>query len=210
MVNPYVKLQAISVGKDYKIMSNLYCLQNKFGSQLIIEIMLISNKIIIEIGIIFMSIKEQDIIDIYPRIMAYAFSKTKNKQQAEDLVQTTILRALENKEQWSNVKNLSAWLITICKNKFLDNTRKIKEDQFSEKTNESNIISNNLSDDSEVNKIFNDCSQKIAEEKRDILFMSYIKGITTKEISEIIQKPQNTILTWLANAKKELITCIEG
>ena len=61
-----------------------------------------------------------------------------------------------------------------------------------------------------MNKIFNDCSQKIAEEKRDILFMSYIKGITTKEISEIIQKPQNTILTWLANAKKELITCIEG
>ena len=157
-----------------------------------------------------MSIKEQDIIDIYPRIMAYAFSKTKNKQQAEDLVQTTILRALENKEQWSNVKNLSAWLITICKNKFLDNTRKIKEDQFSEKTNESNIISNNLSDDIEVNKIFNDCSQKIAEEKRDILFMSYIKGITTKEISDIIQKPQNTILTWLANAKKQMIECIEG
>ena len=53
-----------------------------------------------------MSIKEQDIIDIYPRIMAFALSRTKDKQQAEDLVQTTILKALENKEQWSNVRNL--------------------------------------------------------------------------------------------------------
>ena len=29
-----------------------------------------------------MSIQEQDIIDIYPRIMAFAFSKTRDKQKA--------------------------------------------------------------------------------------------------------------------------------
>ena len=60
-----------------------------------------------------MSIQEQDIIDIYPRIMAFAFSKTRDKQKAEDLVQTTILKALENKDQWTNVKNLSAWLTLL-------------------------------------------------------------------------------------------------
>ena len=62
----------------------------------------------------------------------------------------------------------------------------------------------------EVKKIFEDCSQQLDENKKDVLFMSYIKGITTKEISDIIQKPQNTILTWLANAKKQMIECIEG
>ena len=75
-----------------------------------------------------MSIKEQDIIDIYPRIMAFAFSRTRDKHRAEDLVQTTILKALENKDQWPNVKNLSAWLITICRNKFLDNIKIIEKD----------------------------------------------------------------------------------
>lgn len=157
-----------------------------------------------------MSIKEQDILDIYPRIMAFAFSKTRDKQKAEDLVQTTILKALENKDQWSNVKNLSAWLITICRNKFLDNVKKSTEQQFSDENNETNIVSNNLSDDSEINKIFNDCSQKLEENKQEVFFMSYIKGITTKEISDIIQKPQNTILTWLANSKRQMIECIEG
>ena len=62
----------------------------------------------------------------------------------------------------------------------------------------------------EVKKIFEDCSQQLDTIKKDILFMSYIKGITTKEISDIIEKPQNTILTWLANAKKQMIECIEG
>ena len=157
-----------------------------------------------------MTIQEQDIIDIYPRIMAFAFSKTRDKQKAEDLVQTTILKALENKDQWTNVKNLSAWLITICRNKFLDNVKKSTEQQFTDTSDDSNLVSNNLSDDGEVKKIFEDCSQQLDTNKKDVLFMSYIKGITTKEISDIIQKPQNTILTWLANAKKQMIECIEG
>ena len=157
-----------------------------------------------------MSIQEQDIIDIYPRIMAFAFSKTRDKQKAEDLVQTTILKALENKDQWTNVKNLSAWLITICRNKFLDNVKKSTEQQFTDTSDDSNLVSNNLSGDGEVKKIFEDCSQQLDTNKKDVLFMSYIKGITTKEISDIIEKPQNTILTWLANAKKQMIECIEG
>ncbi len=157
-----------------------------------------------------MSIREEDIIDIYPRIMAFAISKTRDKQKAEDLVQTTILKALENKEQWSNVKNLSAWLITICRNKFLDSVKKSTEQQFTNTTDDTKLVSDNLSDNVEVKKIFEDCSQQLDENKKDVLFMSYIKGITTKEISDIIQKPQNTILTWLANAKKQMIECIEG
>ena len=100
-----------------------------------------------------MSIREQDIIDIYPRIMAFAFSKTRDKQKAEDLVQTTILKALENKEQWSNVKNLSAWLITICRNKFLDSVKKSTEQQFTDTTDDTKLVSDNLSDNVEDWKI---------------------------------------------------------
>ena len=137
-------------------------------------------------------------------------SKTKNKQAAEDIVHSSIIKALEKKDQWSEVRNLSAWLFTICKNKFLDSVKKKKEFQFSETVNDTNVISDNLSSDSEVNKIFNDCSQKIDENKRDIFFMSYLKGMNTKEISDERNKPQNTILTWLAKAKKQFIECIEG
>ena len=151
-----------------------------------------------------MSIREQDIIDIYPRIMAFAISKTRDKQKAEDLVQTTILKSLEYNEQWSNVKNLSAWLITICRNKFLDSVKKSTEQQFTDTTDDTKLVSDNLHDDGEVKKIFLMTSdQQLDANKKDVLFMSYIKSITTKEISDIIQKPQNTILTWLANAKSK-------
>ena len=72
-------------------------------------------------------------------------------------------------------------------------------------------MSNNSAEDNQANKILNDCIKKIKEERREVFLMSYIhkKGMSTKEISEKIKKPQNTILTWLAKTKKEFIECVE-
>ena len=155
-----------------------------------------------------MSITEKDITDIYPRLYAYTLNLTRDDFKAKDIVQSSILKALENKDQWSDVKNLSAWLITICKNKFKDSVKKKTEYQFSEDTGDENLVSNNLANDSEVNKMFNDCIQKIESDRKEIFLMSYLKGMNTKAISEIVKKPQNTILTWLAKSKKEFIECV--
>ena len=155
-----------------------------------------------------MSITEKDITDIYPRLYAYTLNLTRDDFKAKDIVQSSILKALENKDQWSDVRNLSAWLITICKNKFKDSVKKKTEYQFSEDIGDENLISNNLTNDSEVNKMFNDCIQKIENDRKEIFLMSYLKGMNTKAISEIVKKPQNTILTWLAKSKKEFIECV--
>ena len=56
--------------------------------------------------------------------------------------------------------------------------------------------------------MFNDCIQKIENDRKEIFLMSYLKGMNTKAISEIVKKPQNTILTWLAKSKKEFIECV--
>ena len=155
-----------------------------------------------------MSITEKDITDIYPRLYAYTLDLTRDDFKAKDIVQSSILKALENKDQWSDVRNLSAWLITICKNKFKDSVKKKTEYQFSEDTGDENLVSNNLTNDSEVNKMFNDCIQKIENDRKEIFLMSYLKGMNTKAISEIVKKPQNTILTWLAKSKKEFVECV--
>ena len=155
-----------------------------------------------------MSITEKDITDIYPRLYAYTLNLTRDDFKAKDIVQSSILKALENKDQWSDVRNLSAWLITICKNKFKDSVKKKTEYQFSEDDGDENLVSNNLANDSEVNKMFNDCIQKIESDRKEIFLMSYLKGMNTKAISEIVKKPQNTILTWLAKSKKGFIECV--
>ena len=52
--------------------------------------------------------------------------------------------------------------------------------------------------------------EKIEPKHAEVMIMSVLKGMTTKVISEVLGKPQNTILTWLSKAKIDFHDCIEG
>ena len=48
-------------------------------------------------------------------ILRLAYSYMKSREDAEDIVQRVVLRALEKKEQLANHKNLYGWFINACK-----------------------------------------------------------------------------------------------
>ncbi|MBL0407346.1 sigma-70 family RNA polymerase sigma factor [Microvirga aerilata] len=58
-------------------------------------------------------------------LRAFAVSLTRNADQAEDLVQETVLRAISKHEQFAAGTNLQAWLFTILRNQFFSEHRKI-------------------------------------------------------------------------------------
>ncbi len=54
----------------------------------------------------------------------FALRKTRNQQEAEDLVQDTLLRALEFQHRLQPGSNCRAWLFTIMHNLFVNRIRK--------------------------------------------------------------------------------------
>ena len=54
----------------------------------------------------------------------YAHSLTHDMEEAQDLFQETILRALMNRNKYKIGTNLKAWLYTIMRNIFINNYRK--------------------------------------------------------------------------------------
>ena len=58
-----------------------------------------------------------------PELRAFAVSKTRNQDDADDLVQQTSLKAIENADQFEEGTNMIAWLITIARNLYLDRQR---------------------------------------------------------------------------------------
>lgn len=57
----------------------------------------------------------------------FALSLTRDMQDANDLIQETLLRALSSHEKFIEGTNLKAWLYTIMKNIFINNYRRNKK-----------------------------------------------------------------------------------
>jgi RNA polymerase sigma-70 factor (ECF subfamily) len=59
-----------------------------------------------------------------PRLRRYARVLTKDTDDADDLVQDCLLRALDNLDRWQAGTNMRAWLFTIMHRLFLNSTRR--------------------------------------------------------------------------------------
>ena len=77
-----------------------------------------------------MSIFNDNLKEIYPDIMRVAMKLSRyDKENAEDLVQKALLKALEKQSLFKG-GNLTGWVVTIMRNIFTDEYRKIKDKEF--------------------------------------------------------------------------------
>ncbi len=65
-----------------------------------------------------------DILTHIPALRAYGRGLTRHREDADDLVQQTLLKAISNIEKFRPGTNLRAWLFTIMRNSFLTNIYK--------------------------------------------------------------------------------------
>jgi RNA polymerase sigma-70 factor, ECF subfamily len=128
---------------------------------------------------------EQLILTHQKELLAYSFFLTKNKSDAEDLLQDAFTRIFAKKEAISNVKNIKSYLIATLRNMYVDNVRKQKlkaKYQNWITLKQSDLVSNN----SEVNLNCQDIYTKIGEiriEWREPFLMHY-KGFSYDEMAQ--------------------------
>ncbi|WP_449437115.1 RNA polymerase sigma factor [Pedobacter steynii] len=66
----------------------------------------------------------QQLFNVENSLHIFAFSFTKNKDDANDLVQDTMLKAIRHAEKFEDGTNLKSWMYMILKNTFINNYRK--------------------------------------------------------------------------------------
>jgi RNA polymerase sigma-70 factor (ECF subfamily) len=140
----------------------------------------------------------------------FAISLTKDTEDANDLLQETVYRALSSQDKYSEGTNLKAWLFTIMKNIFINNyRRKVKRNTIIDSTENDyylNSLSNSTVNTGETSMQMEEIRrglEKLATEYR-IPFMMHYHGFKYHEIAEHLTLPIGTVKSRIHFARKEL------
>ena len=145
------------------------------------------------------SIFAQNLLGMQSELRRFALKLTADPEDANDLLQETSLKALDNEEKYTPDTNFKGWMYTIMRNIFINNYRKTVRDQtFVDQTE--NLFHLNLPQDSgfestegnydlkEIRKIVH----ALPKEYR-VPFSMYVSGFKYREIAVKLGLPIGTV-----------------
>lgn len=140
----------------------------------------------------------------------YALNFTRDNEDANDLVQDTLLKAITYYDKFKEGTNLKGWLYTIMKNTFINNYRRVvKMNSLVTKSEEipsSSLLHSATRNEAEgkfVMKDINDALDSLPPEYY-IPFTKYYTGFKYHEIAEELNIPIGTVKTRIHVARKLL------
>ena len=150
------------------------------------------------------------IIGLQPTLKLYTRRFTVDKEESEDLLQDTILKALSNKEKFTQNTNIKAWLYTIMKNTFINKYRKDSKTK-TQLDNTKDLYYLNVADTHTFSSPGSGMEYKeimaLMNELKDIYlipFKMYFDGYKYHEISEEMNIPLGTVKTRIFYARQFL------
>ena len=140
----------------------------------------------------------------------FAITLTRDHENAKDLVQETMYRAIANREKYNAGTNIKAWLYTIMRNIFINNYRKkTKQNVVFDTTNNDFLLDYNqsaLSNLAESGLRLKEI-QKAIHYLPSIFkdpFLLYFDGYKYHEIAKILHEPIGTIKSRIHFSRKLL------
>jgi len=140
----------------------------------------------------------------------FALRLTRDMEDANDLLQETLLKAFSNREKYTDGTNLKAWMYTIMKNTFITNyQRMVRKNTFIDTTDNMHYInsSSNAIENSAYGKFaMKDITRAIEnlDDAYKIPFTMHFRGFKYHEIAEKLNIPIGTVKNRIHIARKEL------
>jgi len=159
---------------------------------------------------------QEKILSIQKNMYSFAMLLTANRYDAEDLLQETTLRVLDNQEKYVDNVNFKGWVLTIMRNIFINNYRKALRSQvFVGQTGDLHNL--NVPEDSkwdnpeesitikEIYFIINSLNDDLK-----VPFSMHLDGYKYNEISDRLALPLGTVKSRIFFARRELQRNLTG
>jgi RNA polymerase sigma-70 factor, ECF subfamily len=140
-----------------------------------------------------------------PNPRAMAISRTHNVDQAEDLVQETILRAWDKRSNFQAGTNLEAWLFTILRNQFFSNYRKQK---WEVEDGDGSYAENQVALPDQVDRLeVQDMSAALAKlprDQREAILLIAVDGMSYEDAAKVLGTMAGTVKSRVNCARNRL------
>lgn len=150
-----------------------------------------------------------DILPLKDQLYRLALRITLNPQEAEDVVQDTMIKVWNKKEQWDEIESIEAFCMTICRNLALDQLRK-KENQnhsiedISIERPDKAPSPQELAEQSDNIERIKALMAKLPEKQRTCMQLRDFEGKNYKEIATILEIKEDQVKVNIFRARKAI------
>ncbi|TAK45897.1 MAG: RNA polymerase sigma factor [Betaproteobacteria bacterium] len=146
-----------------------------------------------------------ELVSLLPRLRRFGRALTGQRQDADDLVQTAIERALTRREQWEAGTRLSSWLFRIVQNAWIDEVRaRGRRDRVlaPEEAGEHVGVSTT---DAQIDALaVRKAMARLNDDQRIAVSLVLVEGLPYKEAAAVLDIPIGTLTSRLARAREQL------
>ena len=153
---------------------------------------------------------QQKLLSLQENMMNFALMLTANRDDAQDLLQDTTLKVLDNQDKFVDNVNFKGWVLTVMRNIFINNYHKIVRVQTVVDSS-ADLYNLDVVNDSgfdspdkayqikEITKAINGLNDDLK-----VPFSMFLSGYKYNEIAEKLNVPLGTVKSRIFFARQEL------
>ena len=153
---------------------------------------------------------QQKLLSLQENMMNFALMLTANRDDAQDLLQDTTLKVLDNQDKFVDNVNFKGWVLTVMRNIFINNYHKIVRVQTVVDSS-ADLYNLDVVNDSgfdspdkayqikEITKAINGLNDDLK-----VPFSMFLSGYKYNEIAEKLNVPSGTVKSRIFFARQEL------
>ncbi|MBQ7420771.1 MAG: RNA polymerase sigma factor [Prevotella sp.] len=132
-----------------------------------------------------------DVLPLKNELYRLALRITLNPQEAEDVVQDTLIKVWNKRESWTDIESIEAFCLTICRNLALDRLRKAdnQHESLEQESNYEPAAPSNPQDQmiqrdrfEQVRRLIN----SLPEKQRSCIQLRDLEGKSYKEVAKVL------------------------
>src|SRR6478752_1964248 len=151
------------------------------------------------------------LIALLPRLRRFARALTRNVDDADDLVQVAVERALLHLDQLRPGTRLDSWMFGIIRNAWIDETRSRRRRDKVLAPEELGEQVADRSSEAPIERLSIEAAlQRLPEEQRLAVALVLIEGLAYKEAAAVLEVPIGTVTSRLARGREALEALLGG